>query len=345
MRWSTSACEVGRDHVRGRVDHLVRQRDAGVHEGEAVARAPGRTARRCPAGPPPSPLRPEAGPHEVGHRRVRLAGHHRAPRRWRSRPRRGSRRRPGSARPAWGRSRRRWWRAAGRRGAPPWRRSAGARSRSRGGSPTITASASPSRDRHGAAALDGLDHPRSAAHEHPLARLARATAAAMAEVMTSPSAGIAVAGQLGLHLAHRLARVVGDEHHRLARRAQPRHGVRGAGDRLVREPDHAVEVECEGHRPACQTRTVARFEPFAGIRYDLARSDLGRVIAPPYDVIDAAPARRAGRPRPAQRGAHRPPRRSRRRPALRGGPRPARASGSPTAPSWSTSGPASRSTA
>jgi uncharacterized protein (DUF1015 family) len=32
---------------------------------------------------------------------------------------------------------------------------------------------------------------------------------------------------------------------------------------------------------------VARFEPFIGIRYDLARSDLGKVIAPPYDVIDA----------------------------------------------------------
>lgn len=32
---------------------------------------------------------------------------------------------------------------------------------------------------------------------------------------------------------------------------------------------------------------MARFEPFAGIRYDLARSELGEVIAPPYDVIDA----------------------------------------------------------
>ncbi len=32
---------------------------------------------------------------------------------------------------------------------------------------------------------------------------------------------------------------------------------------------------------------MARFEPFPGIRYDLARSDLGQVIAPPYDVIDA----------------------------------------------------------
>jgi uncharacterized protein (DUF1015 family) len=33
---------------------------------------------------------------------------------------------------------------------------------------------------------------------------------------------------------------------------------------------------------------VARFDPFPAIRYDLDRSDLGRVIAPPYDVIDAA---------------------------------------------------------
>lgn len=33
---------------------------------------------------------------------------------------------------------------------------------------------------------------------------------------------------------------------------------------------------------------MARFEPFPGIRYDLDRVDLGRVLAPPYDVIDAA---------------------------------------------------------
>lgn len=33
---------------------------------------------------------------------------------------------------------------------------------------------------------------------------------------------------------------------------------------------------------------MARFQPFVGIRYDQKRSDLGRVIAPPYDVIDAA---------------------------------------------------------
>lgn len=32
---------------------------------------------------------------------------------------------------------------------------------------------------------------------------------------------------------------------------------------------------------------MARFEPFNGIRYDLDRSDLAKVIAPPYDVIDA----------------------------------------------------------
>lgn len=31
---------------------------------------------------------------------------------------------------------------------------------------------------------------------------------------------------------------------------------------------------------------MARFEPFPGIRYDQARTDLSRVIAPPYDVID-----------------------------------------------------------
>ena len=35
----------------------------------------------------------------------------------------------------------------------------------------------------------------------------------------------------------------------LAGGAQPRHRVGRAGDRVVGEPDHAVEVECEGHRP------------------------------------------------------------------------------------------------
>lgn len=33
---------------------------------------------------------------------------------------------------------------------------------------------------------------------------------------------------------------------------------------------------------------VARFDPFRALRYDLDRVDLGRVIAPPYDVLDAA---------------------------------------------------------
>jgi uncharacterized protein (DUF1015 family) len=33
---------------------------------------------------------------------------------------------------------------------------------------------------------------------------------------------------------------------------------------------------------------VARFQPFPGIRYDPSRVDLGRVISPPYDVIDDA---------------------------------------------------------
>ena len=36
---------------------------------------------------------------------------------------------------------------------------------------------------------------------------------------------------------------------------------------------------------------MARFDPFPGIRYDLDRHDLARVMAPPYDVID--PAQRA----------------------------------------------------
>ena len=33
---------------------------------------------------------------------------------------------------------------------------------------------------------------------------------------------------------------------------------------------------------------MARFDPFPAIRYDLERNDLGKVLAPPYDVIDAA---------------------------------------------------------
>ena len=90
---------------------------------------------------------------------------------------------------------------------------------------------------------------------------------------------------------------------------------------------------------------MARFEPFAGIRYDLERSDLGPVIAPPYDVIDAAQraALAARDPHNAVRidlpdeadGEARYERR----------PRPARRPGSPTAPSWSTSGRPSPSTA
>jgi uncharacterized protein (DUF1015 family) len=41
-------------------------------------------------------------------------------------------------------------------------------------------------------------------------------------------------------------------------------------------------------RDVCQDGAVARFQPFAGIRYDLGRSALDRVISPPYDVIDEA---------------------------------------------------------
>jgi len=39
--------------------------------------------------------------------------------------------------------------------------------------------------------------------------------------------------------------------------------------------------------PTWQTPSVARFDPFPALRYDLARSSLERVLAPPYDVIDA----------------------------------------------------------
>src|SRR3546814_2991014 len=34
-----------------------------------------------------------------------------------------------------------------------------------------------------------------------------------------------------------------------------------------------------------QTRDVARFEPFPGIRYDRVRNDLGRVNEPPHGVL------------------------------------------------------------
>ena len=32
---------------------------------------------------------------------------------------------------------------------------------------------------------------------------------------------------------------------------------------------------------------MPRFSPFAGLRYDPARVDLAKVIAPPYDVVDS----------------------------------------------------------
>ena len=35
----------------------------------------------------------------------------------------------------------------------------------------------------------------------------------------------------------------------------------------------------------CYARTMPRFEPFAGLRYDSARVDLSMVVCPPYDVI------------------------------------------------------------
>jgi uncharacterized protein (DUF1015 family) len=39
-------------------------------------------------------------------------------------------------------------------------------------------------------------------------------------------------------------------------------------------------------REVCQDGPVARFEPFAAIRYDLERIELPEVVSPPYDVID-----------------------------------------------------------
>ena len=36
---------------------------------------------------------------------------------------------------------------------------------------------------------------------------------------------------------------------------------------------------------------MPRFEPFAGLRYDPARVELAKVVAPPYDVV--GPAERA----------------------------------------------------
>jgi uncharacterized protein (DUF1015 family) len=38
----------------------------------------------------------------------------------------------------------------------------------------------------------------------------------------------------------------------------------------------------------CEDGPVARFQPFRGIRYDLGRHGLDRVISPPYDVVDDA---------------------------------------------------------
>ncbi len=53
----------------------------------------------------------------------------------------------------------------------------------------------------------------------------------------------------------------------------------------------ATAESAKGIASAWQTRDVARFEPFFGIRYDQQRSTLSKVIAPPYDVID--PSQRA----------------------------------------------------
>ena len=37
--------------------------------------------------------------------------------------------------------------------------------------------------------------------------------------------------------------------------------------------------------PVCYARTMPRFEPFTGLRYDTSRVDLSMVVSPPYDVI------------------------------------------------------------
>ncbi len=135
--------------------------------------------------------------------------------------------------------------------------------------------------------------------------------------------GDPVVGQLGLDLRDGLAGVVGAEDHRLAGRPDALHGGRRPGDRAVSQPDDAVEVECEGHgRSLSDSTTWPASTPSPPSATTSQRSDLGRVIAPPYDVIDDDGAGPAGCARPAQRGADRPAQRSRRRPALRGGPLP-----------------------
>ena len=63
---------------------------------------------------------------------------------------------------------------------------------------------------------------------------------------------------------------------------------RGSGDRLVSEPDHPVEVEGVGHRRSLPDSGCGPIRTLPRLRYDLDRSDLAQVLAPPYDVIDAA---------------------------------------------------------
>ena len=217
---------------------------------------------------------------------------------------------------------------AGAARAPRSRRCASARSRTRGGS-------RPRRRRHrhragsspatGTAprASDRLGDARPAAHEHPLARRRRAPPRRSPTSARRRRPGCRCAASAASWSPRRAPELLVTNTHPTARRPQPGDRLDRAGDRLVGQPDHPVEVAEHGsgvHRRMSGGRTGAEWRgaPLRTVprRPLRARRRPRRRGRPAVRRAVGRRRRRAGGPRPAQ---HRPRRRApgRRRTATR----------------------------
>ncbi len=90
--------------------------------------------------------------------------------------------------------------------------------------------------------------------------------------------------------------IVGDEQHPVPGCAQGCNGLDRAGNRLMGQPHHTIEIAQHDTRrfhtwscwhASCQPVGVPRFEPFAALRYS-PDEPLDEVVAPPYDVLSPA---------------------------------------------------------
>ena len=174
-----------------------------------------------------------------------------------SRPRPGSSPHPVSGRQGWDRWRRRWWRSTAHRCARRPPRRASGRSRTPGCSPRSPRR--PVRRRPRRAPRDSIASitpgPPQASTVSPGSIKA---AAAMAEVTTSSAASMSWRANLAATSRTSPVGVVGDERELLTGIAQAPHGLGRAGDRLVAEPHHAIEVDRPSHRLHAGTWPVTR---------------------------------------------------------------------------------------